>query len=284
MNWGSDGVVERCVDKTRYGDDCALNCKKGYESYHWCWKSYHDSQDWEYCGPDGQTRYGARCLSECAQNGKDYWWCYTEHPGGVLPTKWEYCSPPSQVTSKKVTYTVHGQECMDDCGTHGEEYWWCTKSHRWREKGGRGYSRNRDNAWDYCSPQPEGQDKGTQSSPFKGRTRYNKPCKDSCESRGEDYFWCHTFDSSWDYCSPTVVATEMVIAKGGRPCVGICDTMGESYKWCTVISVDDDSLRGSSSGWWDYCGPGAEYKAVASTLDAKICVPLLAATIAFVSA
>ena len=34
---------------------------------------------------------------------------------------------------------------------------WCTKSHRWREKGGRGYSRNRDNAWDYCSPQPEGQ-------------------------------------------------------------------------------------------------------------------------------
>ena len=28
----------------RYGDDCALNCKKGYESYHWCWKSYHDSQ------------------------------------------------------------------------------------------------------------------------------------------------------------------------------------------------------------------------------------------------
>ena len=33
--------------------------------------------------------------------------------------------------------------------------------------------------------------------------RYNKPCKDSCESRGEDYFWCHTFDNSWDYCSPT---------------------------------------------------------------------------------
>ena len=27
-------------------------------------------------------------------------WCYTEHPGGVLPTKWEYCSPPSQVRSQ----------------------------------------------------------------------------------------------------------------------------------------------------------------------------------------
>ena len=31
--------------------------------------------------------------------------------------------------------------------------------------------------------------------------RYNAPCKDACESRGEDYFWCHTSDS-WDYCSP----------------------------------------------------------------------------------
>ena len=32
--------------------------------------------------------------------------------------------------------------------------------------------------------------------------RYNKPCKDACASRGEDYFWCKTIDNSWGYCSP----------------------------------------------------------------------------------
>ena len=31
--------------------------------------------------------------------------------------------------------------------------------------------------------------------------RYNKPCSDACESRGESYYWCNT-GSSWDYCSP----------------------------------------------------------------------------------
>ena len=31
--------------------------------------------------------------------------------------------------------------------------------------------------------------------------RYNKPCSDACESRGETYYWCNT-GSTWDYCSP----------------------------------------------------------------------------------
>ena len=35
-----------------------------------------------------------------------------------------------------------------------------------------------------------------------GYTRYNEPCKDACEGRGEDYFWCNTVAGSWDYCSP----------------------------------------------------------------------------------
>ena len=31
--------------------------------------------------------------------------------------------------------------------------------------------------------------------------RYNEPCSDACESRGETYYWCNT-GSTWDYCSP----------------------------------------------------------------------------------
>merc|ERR1719460_3607404 len=86
------------------------------------------------------------------------------------------------------------------------------------------------------------------------RTRYNKPCKDGCEGRGEDFFWCNTIDRdhtipyNWDYCSPK--AMEPVIARGGRPCVGICDTMGKSYKWCNVWNA------GYSGDSWDYCGEG----------------------------
>merc|ERR1712032_1140413 len=81
---------------------------------------------------------------------------------------------------------------------------------------------------------------------------YNKPCKDACEGRGEDYFWCHTIDNSWDYCSPKAV--EPVIARGGRPCVGICDYMGKSYEWCNVWNAG----YSGASNWWDYCGEGTE--------------------------
>merc|ERR1712192_215699 len=166
-----------------------------------CFTSWHNSELWEYCAPPGKTRYNVPCVSECAQKGKDYWWCYTTNPGST----WEYCSPSSQLSVKKLTHTVNGQECVGDCGTHGEKYWWCKKPQRWPPKSGKGGS-NGDSTWDYCSPD--------------FHTRYNKPCKDACESRGEDYFWCHTTDNSWDYCSPKAV--EPVIARGGRPCVGIC--------------------------------------------------------------
>jgi len=147
-----------------------------------------------------------------------------------------------------VTYTRYGQECLGECGTHGEEYWWCQKSRRWGGK-------HADPLWDYCSPQAI-QNSGSQNTPFKGkaRTRYNKPCKNTCEGLGKDYFWCDTLETdSWDYCSPEVTSAEPVIAKGGRPCAGICDTMGKSYTWCSVISVTDDSIKGYSSSWWDYC-------------------------------
>jgi len=259
-----DGAEVRCVDKTRDGANCESSCKKGKEDYYWCWIGWHMSEDWEYCAPEGQTRYGVRCVSECAKNGENYWWCNTEYDNNLSPTKWEYCSPPSQVETKKLTYTRHGQECLGDCDTHGENYWWCKKSRRWGGK-------HADTLWDYCSPKAI-QSSGSGSTPFKGkaRTRYNKPCKDGCAGRDEQYFWCNTLDGSWDYCSPEVAATEPVIAHGGRPCAGICDYMGESYTWCSVISVTDSSIKGSSSTWWDYCGPNT------STLNAISSAPLLA--------
>jgi len=244
--WKSDGTVEQCVDRTRYGFNCVSGCEWGGE-YFWCHQSWHNSENWEYCGPSGKTRYDVPCVSECAQKGKDYWWCYTAQDN----SEWEYCSPPSQVKTKKVTYTIYGQECRGDCDTHGKSYWWCDKTPRWPPKSGKGGS-NGDSSWDYCSPQAAVQNSGSQnSSEVKSFTRYNEPCTDACAGRGKDYFWCNTIDS-WDYCSPKVVATEPVIARHGRPCVGICDNMGKSYKWCTVFNA------GHSDSWWDYCGPDSE--------------------------
>merc|ERR1711974_123824 len=107
--------------------------------FYWCYHSWHNAENWEYCGPSGQTRYGVPCVSECAQNGKDYWWCHTLTTAHDSST-WEYCSPPSQVKAKKLTYTIYGQECTGDCATHGEKYWWCTKTARWPPKSGRGGS------------------------------------------------------------------------------------------------------------------------------------------------
>jgi len=274
--WKADGIVEQCVDKTTYGLDCASSCKKGDESYFWCYTSWHTNANnwdgtstgaWEYCAPLGHTRYDVPCVSECAREGKEYWWCYTAHDS----SKWEYCSPPSQVKAKKVTYTIYGQECTGECGTHGKKYWWCEKTPRWPGKSGRG-GKNPDASWDYCSPAPQVvQNSGSQnSSEVKAQffTRYNEPCKDACESRDKDYFWCNTIDS-WDYCSPKVLATEPVIAKGGRPCVGICDTMGKSYKWCAVFNA------GHSNNWWDYCGEKTDEASWVSWVPALVSISIV---------
>jgi len=274
--WRTGGIVERCFDKTRYGADCLFACKQGgheaegtEEDYYWCWTGWHEPVAWDYCAPEGETRYGAWCATECAQNGKDYWWCYTAYDSEGSPTAWEYCSPPSQVKVSQATYTTQGQICNGDCDTHGEEYWWCEKSRRWGGKAA-------DKTWGYCSPKATVQNTGSQNSLVEddARTIYNKPCKDACESRGEQYFWCNTLDNSWDYCSPKVVSAEPAIAKGGRPCAGICDKMGKSYKWCSVVSVTDPSIKGLSGYWWDYCGE--ENKAGSSTLNAISWLPLLA--------
>ena len=78
--------------------------------------------------------------------------------------------------------------------------------------------------------------------------RYNKPCLDSCSSRGENYFWCHTEGGSWDYCSPAWPTTAVtVMTKGGKECTGICDKYSSCYEWCISLGSD---------GGWGYCGSG----------------------------
>lgn len=124
----------------------------------------------------------------------------------------------------------------------------------------KGGGRTRDSWWDYCSPQD--------------RTRYNKPCKDACASRGEDYFWCKTIDNSWGYCSPKAPA-KPVIGNSGRECVGICDKMDWTYKFCAVMNV------GHSRDWSDSCGEG--YKGGTSSLNQKNVWQLLS-TLALASA
>jgi len=227
------GAVQRCAERTRYGKSCASACGKGEEDYHWCWVGWHLEDDWEYCAPEGETRYGVACLGECAKNGTSYWWCFTDEAS----KEWEYCSPPGEVLD--TAYTVNGQDCIGECATQDEDYWWCQKSPRSITHTGKSTAKDAD--WDYCSPNPQ-------------RTRYNKPCSDACESRGESYYWCNT-GSSWDYCSPLVETVEQVIAEGGGQCVGKCDSLDENYTWCPVINVEGEGLSTSSSKsvYWDYC-------------------------------
>ena len=64
---------------SRYGKDCASNCKKGKTNYFWCWTAFHLNKlgdkggDWDYCAPKGETSEGKRCMTACSQNGEDYW-------------------------------------------------------------------------------------------------------------------------------------------------------------------------------------------------------------------
>lgn len=172
-------------------------------------------------------------LESAQKNGTSYWWCYTDEAS----KEWEYCAPPGEVLD--TAYTVNGQDCIGECATQDEDYWWCSKSPRTATNTGKNNARDHD--WDYCSPSPQ-------------RTRYNNPCSNACESRGESYYWCNT-GSSWDYCSPPVDTVEQVIAKGGGQCVGKCDSLDEDYTWCPVINVEGEGLSTSSSKavYWDYC-------------------------------
>jgi len=95
--------------------------------------------------------------------------------------------------------------------------------------------------------------------------RYNKPCNGACASRGEEYFWCKTWDGSWEYCSPRV-DEKPVYAKEGQPCAGSCDKREKSYKYCPVVSVAEFSIKKAVSYYWDYCGTAHKNRVSSSSL------------------
>merc|ERR1712012_1135657 len=208
--------------------ECSNMCENGG----WCGERRKNTTTGAVQRCADRTRYGKSCASTCGKGDNDYHWCWV---GWHLEKDWEYCSPPGEVWD--TAYTVNGQD-FGECGTQGEKYWWCYKSPKFVTHNGKTPVRDAD--WDYCSPNPQ-------------NTRYNEPCSDACESRGETYYWCNT-GSTWDYCSPAVETVEKVIGDGGGRCVGKCDALNEDYMWCPVINVKREGLSTSSSKvWWDYC-------------------------------
>jgi len=230
------GQVVRCVQGSRYGQECVDSCSAKNENYFWCWTNAHangQSDYWKKCGTSkGDQSYtvkGVPCRNICEMKestlSNNYWWCRDDDQD---PDSWDYCSPPGQV--RPVEYTIYGHACLGLCAQQGENYWWCSKSPRWPETD----SQSEDSWWDYCSPS-------------KHKTRYNEACREPCASRGESYFWCYTA-TSWDYCSPEPEIVQETRTKDGYTCNGICDKMSSSYYFC-----EHKMATGMMRSWWDYC-------------------------------
>ena len=120
-------------------------CENRGESYTWCRTNAHKLSSigwWGKCGVVGQTVNGEECMGECGTQGEYYWWCHTRQD----KSKWDYCSPTSEV--RRVQYTRHGHECLGECGQYGENYWWCSKSIHWEDD----EDDSSDYWWEYCSP------------------------------------------------------------------------------------------------------------------------------------
>jgi len=111
------------------------------------------------------------------------------------------------------------EPCMNDCGGN-DDYSYCLVNAHW----GKGIK-----LWDYCS-QP-------------GTTLNKTECRDECDRRGKEYFWCHTEGDDWDYCSPAgKVQLVEYSSKGPQfPCSSPCEKKEESYATCTI------SIGGSTS-------------------------------------
>jgi hypothetical protein len=127
-----------------------------------------------------RTIYNKPCHTPCVEHEKKYWWCGAKIENTV---NWEYCSPVGPVQK-----TIYGKICDSVCKTSGS-YFWCKVS----------------NSWDYCSPNPIEKIKEIRWPNHERSITSTLPlsiCKNSCEKRGESYYWCNTIDDSWDYCSP----------------------------------------------------------------------------------
>lgn len=88
------------------GNSCrqGFPCGKYGQHYYWCWTSYRNGGDWDYCCAPGQT---------CARHGMNYDWCWAD----TKKNTWSYCkksklnpetptSPPTTTTTKATTTTT----------------------------------------------------------------------------------------------------------------------------------------------------------------------------------
>merc|ERR1712013_708474 len=84
--YDSSGQVVRCVQGSRYGQECVDSCSAKKENYFWCWTNAHangQSDYWEKCGTSkGDQSYtvkGVPCRSICEMKestlSNNYWWC-----------------------------------------------------------------------------------------------------------------------------------------------------------------------------------------------------------------
>ncbi|XP_069386469.1 COMM domain-containing protein 1 isoform X1 [Paralichthys olivaceus] len=86
-------------------------------------------------------------------------------------------------------------------------------------------------------------------------SKYNVPCKDNCEMRGYDYYWCNS-RMGWDYCSPS-----NNVDYQGFTCQTPCDNYGEDYKECRL-----------QSGEWSKCGRVEPRAMIHYTKKLKECI------------
>merc|ERR1712013_655411 len=124
--YDSSGQVVRCVQGSRYGQECVDSCSAKKENYFWCWTNAHangQSDYWEKCGTSkGDQSYtvkGVPCRSICEMKestlSNNYWWCRDDDQD---PDSWDYCSPSKHKTR-------YNEACREPCASRGESYFWC---------------------------------------------------------------------------------------------------------------------------------------------------------------
>ncbi|KAJ2941554.1 hypothetical protein O0L34_g14607 [Tuta absoluta] len=117
------------------------------------------------------TTDGRPCLADCLQGSCIVDWmdnrrnCSTNKDNFIAPK-----FRTSEVNHK------NNQYCLSNCGFFGYEYEWCVIS--------------ADKKWDYCN---SGDDHVSV---------YKRKCKEHCDKRGENYYWCYVEGGSWHHCAP----------------------------------------------------------------------------------
>lgn len=169
---------------------------------------------------EDEVRISTACSNQCGGSGPDFW-----------------CGTKKKDTSGKVVrcvqQTVKGENCVDSCEKKGKQYECLTNQVQLSGK-------FKNSWWDYCS--------------LDGYTTNQERCTDTCATRGEKYYWCHTSKDDktiWDYCSPQGRVRPIQYTINGGLCTSECGKNGKDYYWCfksikycTGKSCDDN---------WDYC-------------------------------